>query len=107
MPAGAAPARVLHFPNPPDARFAWARQAAGAAGSPLSGVTHTLATPAAAAALCDLVAAPFEPFDALVCTSRAAVAMVRAVTDSYRDYLADRFGGPPHPRRGWRSSRSA
>jgi len=92
--AGAAPAGVLHFPNPPDARFAWARRAAGA-GFALCGVTHTLATPAAAAALCDLVAAPFEPFDALVCTSRAVAATVRAVTDSYRDYLADRFGGAP------------
>jgi len=93
--AGDAPAPVLHFPNPPDARFAWARRAANPAGFALCGVTHTLATPAAAAALCDLVAAPFEPFDALVCTSRAVEATVRAVTGSYRDYLADRFGGAP------------
>ena len=46
--------------------------------------------------LCDLVTAPFEPFDALVCTSRAAVAMVRAVTGVVLPTTcADRFGGRP------------
>ncbi|MFO0796474.1 MAG: glycosyltransferase family 4 protein [Gemmataceae bacterium] len=94
FPPAADPPAVLHFPNPPDPRFAWARHATGT-GAALCGVTHTLATPAAAAALCDLVAAPFEPCDALVCTSRAVAAMVRAVTDSYRAYLADRCGAAP------------
>jgi glycosyltransferase involved in cell wall biosynthesis len=92
-PGGAA-ARVLHLPHPPDGRFAWARHAAGAAFA-LSGVTHTLASAGAANALCELVAAPFEPFDALVCTSRAVADMVRAVTGSYCDYLGERFGGNP------------
>jgi glycosyltransferase involved in cell wall biosynthesis len=46
-------------------------------------------------ALCDLVTAPFEPFDALICTSQAVVEMVKAVTGSFADYLRDRFGGTP------------
>jgi glycosyltransferase involved in cell wall biosynthesis len=89
------PAELLYLPCPPDARFAWMRHASSPAAFALSGVTHTLGTPAAVAALGDLLVAPFEPFDALVCTSRAVAEMVRAVTGSYADYLRDRFGGNP------------
>jgi glycosyltransferase involved in cell wall biosynthesis len=88
------PARVLHMPCPPDVRFAWLRQATGGRFA-LSGVTHTLSTPAAAHALTDFVTAPFEPFDVVMCTSRAVADLVRAVTGAYSDYLADRFGGAP------------
>lgn len=93
------PARVVHFPCPMDTRYAWARQATGGRFA-LSGITHTLSTISSTKALCDLVAAPFEPFDALICTSRAVVSMVQSVTASYADFLADRFGGtrPPLPR---------
>jgi len=47
-----------------------------------------------------MVSAPFEPFDALICTSRAVVSMVRSVTGAYADFLAERFGGtrPTLPR---------
>ena len=44
------------------------------------GVTHTLCSPEAVALLQSLVTAPFEPYDALVCTSRAVADMVREVT---------------------------
>ena len=89
------PARLLYFPQPPDARFAWERHAAAPGCAALSGVTHTLSSTGAVAGLCELVHAPFEPYDALICTSRAVVGMVRAVTDSYAAYLKDRFGGSP------------
>jgi glycosyltransferase involved in cell wall biosynthesis len=88
-------AQVLHVPCPPDARYAWARQATGARFA-LSGVTHTLSSVGAIQSLCDLVTAPYEPFDALVCTSRAVLDLVRAVTGTYADHLADRFGGRAH-----------
>ena len=45
--------------------------------------------------LTELVTAPFEPYDALICTSRAAVQQVRAVTSAFTDYLRDRHGGSP------------
>lgn len=89
---------LFHMRCPPDARFAWARHATSPAAFALSGVTHTLASVAAVHSLCALVEAPFEPFDALICTSQAVVEMVRAVTGSYCDYLKDRFGGDPHLR---------
>jgi glycosyltransferase involved in cell wall biosynthesis len=90
-----ASAGLLHLPHPPDGRFAWARHAVAPGAFALSGVTHTLASSTAAHALCELIAAPFEPFDALICTSRAVADMVRAVTGSYCDYLRERFGGNP------------
>jgi glycosyltransferase involved in cell wall biosynthesis len=91
------PASVLHIPCPPDAKYVWGRQATGARFA-ISGVTHTLSSTNAVQSLCNLVTAPFESFDALVCTSRAVVNMVRAVAGTYADYLADRFGGRPELR---------
>src|SRR5262249_52411352 len=61
----------------------------------LCGVTHTLCSTAAVRQLCDLVTAPYEPYDALICTSRAVADMVRAVTGTFADYLRDRHGGSP------------
>jgi glycosyltransferase involved in cell wall biosynthesis len=89
------PARVVHFPQPPIAAMAWARHAQAPGSAAFCGVTHTLCSSNAVDALCELVAAPFEPYDALVCTSKAVADMVRAVTGSYADYLKDRFGGSP------------
>jgi glycosyltransferase involved in cell wall biosynthesis len=89
------PAPVLYTPCPPDPSFAWARHRHGRGTFALSGVTHTLCTAGAARVLCELVTAPYEPYDALICTSAAVVRMVRAVTGAYIDYLRDRFGGEP------------
>src|SRR5450432_2615734 len=80
------PADVLYFPCPPDTKYAWGRQGSGARFA-ISGVTHTLSSASAAHSLCDLLTAPFESFDALICTSKAVVEMVRAVTGAYADYL--------------------
>jgi glycosyltransferase involved in cell wall biosynthesis len=89
------PARILYTPCPPDPSFAWARDHAGPAAFALSGVTHTLSTAGAARVLCEMVTAPYEEFDALICTSRAVVRMVRDLTGAYADYLRDRHGGTP------------
>jgi hypothetical protein len=91
----ALPARLLHLPAPLDSRHAWARQSLGSAAFSLSGVTHTLCSIEAVRQLCDLVTAPFESHDALICTSAAVVRMVRSVTDDYASYLRDRHGGSP------------
>ena len=89
------PASVLYTPCPPDVRYAWARQHGGPGTFALCGVTHTLCSQRALEWLCDTVTAPFEPYDALVCTSRAVLNMVRTVTSGYADYLRDRMGGTP------------
>jgi glycosyltransferase involved in cell wall biosynthesis len=67
----------------------------GAGSFSLSGVTHTLCTANAVNQLCEYVTAPFEPHDALICTSRAVATMVQAVTDRFAEYLRDRHGGAP------------
>lgn len=90
-------ADVLYTPCPPDERLAWGRRAAGSRVA-ICGVTHTLSSPRAMKSLCDLLTAPFEPWDALICTSRAVADLVRAVTDDHADYLRERCGGRPHLR---------
>jgi glycosyltransferase involved in cell wall biosynthesis len=93
--AAAVPARLLHVPAPLDSRYASARQSLGSAAFSLSGVTHTLCSVEAVRQLCDLVTAPFESHDALICTSSAVARMVRSVTDDFASYLRDRHGGSP------------
>lgn len=87
------PADVLYFPCPADIRYAWARQGMAEPGYALCGVTHTLCSTRTLRTLCDMVTAPFERFDRLICTSRAVVDMARTVTNTYADYLHQRHGG--------------
>jgi glycosyltransferase involved in cell wall biosynthesis len=89
------PAPIFYTPCPPDPGFAWARQFVGPGNFALSGVTHTLASPGALQVLCELITAPYESFDALICTSRAVAHMVRTVADDYAEHLRERFGGNP------------
>jgi glycosyltransferase involved in cell wall biosynthesis len=91
-------ATIVHAPQPPDPAFAWARQQLGQHAFALSGVTHTLCSLEAIDLLRALVTAPYEPYDALVCTSRAVADMVRAVTSAYADHLRERLT-PGVPRR--------
>jgi glycosyltransferase involved in cell wall biosynthesis len=96
------PATIIHAPQPPGPVFAWARQHGGPHAFALTGVTHTLCSPEAIALLQSLITAPFEPYDALVCTSRAVAAMVREVTGLYADYLTERLGGKATMNSSWR-----
>ncbi len=89
------PRTVLYTPCPPDPSFAWARLHRGPGAIALSGVTHTLCTVGAVRVLTELLTAPYEPYDALICTSSAVVRMVREVIGAYADYLRDRLGGTP------------
>ncbi|MCA9062368.1 MAG: glycosyltransferase family 4 protein [Planctomycetaceae bacterium] len=93
------PAPVLHFPNPADPAYAWARQTCPHRVA-FSGVTHTLCTPRAVDVIRRLVTDPWEPYDRLICTSSAVVNMVQSVTNNYAEFLRDRFGGQPQARIG-------
>jgi glycosyltransferase involved in cell wall biosynthesis len=86
------PATILHAPQPPAPEFAWARQTRGPHAFALSGVTHTLCSPQAVELLQSLVTAPFESYDALICTSRAVASMVLEITGTYADHLRGRLG---------------
>ncbi len=89
-----APAPILHFPGPINPAYAWARQHGGAAYC-LTGVTHTICTWRVIDWFNQMVTAPFEPFDALICISRQAREALRTITGAFADHLRDRFGGNP------------
>jgi hypothetical protein len=68
------------------------RLRAGPAAYSLCGVTHTLSTPTTLDAIAKILTEPVMAWDALVCTSRAALAVVEGVLDHEADYLAWRLG---------------
>jgi alpha-maltose-1-phosphate synthase len=82
----------LYMPGPDIGALARERLRAGPAAWSITGVTHTTASHGAMDAIADLAVAPVMPWDALVCTSRAAAATVQIVLDAQRDYLRWRFG---------------
>jgi alpha-maltose-1-phosphate synthase len=91
-PAALTLAGCLHQPDPGIAELAWHRQRFGSAAFSLSGVTHTLCSTLAIDMLAGLAIAPVEPWDALVCTSRAAKVVVENVLESWSEYLTRRLG---------------
>ncbi len=86
------PATIVYAPQPPDSALAWAREQLGRHTYALSGVTHTLCSLEAMDLLRALVTAPFESYDAVICTSRAVADMVREVTSAYAEHLRHRLG---------------
>jgi glycosyltransferase involved in cell wall biosynthesis len=90
------PAPVLYFPGTLRPLHAWARHAKRPGAFSLCGVTHTLCEWQTIDRLCSLLTAPFEPHDALICTSTSVTRMVRTLTESYGAFLHDRHGGQPH-----------
>jgi alpha-maltose-1-phosphate synthase len=87
----------LHLLDPQLAQAARRRSFVGAGAYTLTGLTHTLAG-GAMHMLVDLVAAPVQPWDALVCTSRAAASVVKAALEAEEARLAERLGATRFPR---------
>jgi glycosyltransferase involved in cell wall biosynthesis len=92
---------VLSLPTPDLGAEAWLRHPFGSRRYALCGLTHTTATQRVMAVISDLLIAPTEGHDALICTSSAVRASVESQLDGVRAYLeADR--GPrkrPEPLR--------
>jgi len=82
----------LYMPGPDIGALARERLRAGPSAWSITGVTHTTASHGAMDAIADLAVAPVMPWDALICTSRAAAGTVRIVLDAQREYLKWRFG---------------
>lgn len=78
---------VLWQPQPPSASWAWKRARASADKFAMCGVTHALCSPTAIAALRDLVTAPIQPYDRLVCTSDAVAQTARTILQHWNDVL--------------------
>ena len=76
------------LPDPSIGRWAQWRQPVGSAAFSLIGQIHTLSTPAALGHLQDLVTEPVQPWDAVICSSRAGRDAVEQVLDSREKSIA-------------------
>jgi alpha-maltose-1-phosphate synthase len=61
----------------------------------ICGITHTIASRGPQRAIAELLTAPVERWDALVCTSLAVRKTVERILDGYGEYLAERCGKRP------------
>lgn len=87
-----AKAGVVYRPDQNLGPMARQRLRVGPAAYSLTGVTHTLATPWTLDALAKILVDPLMAWDALVCTSRAARAVVETVLDRQAAYQRWRTG---------------
>ena len=90
--AGLGAAGAVMMPNPRVAREAWARRSVGEHAYSICGITHTTASHDVTDYLSELAYGPVEPWDALICTSRAVRASVEAQIEAVSDYLAAQIG---------------
>jgi glycosyltransferase involved in cell wall biosynthesis len=97
--AGLAAAGTLFYYAPEIGDLLWQRHASGAAAWSVIGLTHTISSARAMGSLGELLVAPAERWDALICTSAAVRRTVQGVLERYGAYLGERLGAaPPAPR---------
>jgi glycosyltransferase involved in cell wall biosynthesis len=87
-----AQAGTVYYPGPGLGQHAWHRAAYGHAAWSLCGITHTTSSAGAMDALTELLTAPVQPWDALICTSTAVRDNVTRVLQAQADYLQARMG---------------
>ena len=83
---------VLYLADPGLTNFSRVRLRAGATRYSLCGVTHTLATAGTQQLVAELLSEAVMPWDALICTSTAALKTVEVIHEAQTDYLRWRFG---------------
>lgn len=88
---------VLNLPGPNIADEAWRRAPVGPTTYGICGLTHTTATERTMDAIGSLLTAPVEPWDVLICTSRAVRASVEAQLEAVRADLEERLGASRLP----------
>lgn len=95
---GLGEAGAVHMASPRLAREAWARRSIRAPGRyGISGITHTTASSDVTDMLADMVSAPLEAWDFLICTSQAVRASVDLQLEAVRDDLEMRLGATRLP----------
>ncbi|WP_017658617.1 glycosyltransferase family 4 protein [Baaleninema simplex] len=95
-PTSASKAGLLYHPSPGIGELAWKRRFSDPRTYSLCGITHTTASRAVMEAVSELLIAPVQPWDALICTSDAVKRGVEHLLDSWGDYLARRTGCKPN-----------
>ncbi len=79
-------------PSPINAAQAWQRELHGSRAWSLCGVNHTLSSARAMDGLTDLLAAPVQPWDAVICTSAASRNVIQKLFERQEEYLGNRLG---------------
>ena len=64
----------------------------------LVGMIHTLASPKVRELIGEVLAAPVQPWDALICTSPAVRECLEGLLDRWQEHLSQRFGATRSPR---------
>ena len=85
-------AGVLYYPGPGIGEHAFHRAGFGHTAWSLCGITHTTCSAGAMDSLADLITEPVQPWDAVICTSRAAKDNVTRLLRAQVDYLQSRLG---------------
>ena len=83
---------TLYTPGPDLSFLAWQRARVGSASWSLCGVTHTTCSTSVMDAVSSYVSTPVQSWDALVCTSQVAKAVVTKLFDEQESYLAKSLG---------------
>jgi alpha-maltose-1-phosphate synthase len=86
---------TIYRPDPSLANLAWGRRFVDQRAYSVCGVTHTIGTKYVMGAIGELISAPMQPWDALICTSNAVKTAVEGVMTEWSEYLAQRNGGKP------------
>jgi len=82
----------LFTPSPINTAQAWQRELHGLRSWSLCGVNHTLSSARAMDGLAELLAAPIQPWDAIICTSTASRAVIEKLFARQEEYLSRRLG---------------
>jgi glycosyltransferase involved in cell wall biosynthesis len=84
-------AENIYFPGPDISAHANYRRLLGDTKWSLCGITHTTSSAYAMDAIADWVTKPVQPWDAVICTSKAVKKNVLTILESQRDFLRERL----------------
>ncbi len=88
---------LMYLPGPGLGEAAWQRAPLGHASWSLCGITHTTSSTRAMDAIVDLVGAPVQAWDALICTSTAVKDNVLRILNAQAEHLQRRLGAQRFP----------
>ena len=88
---------TIFFPVPGFMGAAWRRLRYGGETCSLVGITHTVSTQKVTEQLHGLMSQPVEPWDAIICTSRAVQSVVAKQFELETEYFRKRFGATRMP----------